>query len=168
MPSQTGGPSFASPPRTQPRWTDWANCSKGTIGAARADHRGIHRPGRGHRQGDRRTPDHREDPRRPSANESMTAFAVASCAASCFPRSGTSPSTCLPRTYSFRCRGCSVQRQEEAQRLGRILRPKADGRAAHFFTLVSRDICEDEFAHHRKLFLAEQGYSYQVVIAGEP
>jgi DNA excision repair protein ERCC-3 len=64
--------------------------------------------------------------------------------------------------------GMFGSRQEEAQRLGRILRPKADGRAAHFFTLVSRDICEDEFAHHRKLFLAEQGYSYQVVIAGEP
>lgn len=58
-------------------------------------------------------------------------------------------------------------RQEEAQRLGRILRPKADGRAAHFFTLVSHDTREEEFAHHRKLFLTEQGYSYQIVIADE-
>jgi DNA excision repair protein ERCC-3 len=58
--------------------------------------------------------------------------------------------------------GAFGSRQEEAQRLGRVLRPKIDGRAAHFFTLVSRDTREEEFAHHRKLFLTEQGYSYQV------
>ena len=63
--------------------------------------------------------------------------------------------------------GAFGSRQEEAQRLGRILRPKSDGRTAHFFTLVSRDTREEEFAHHRKLFLTEQGYSYQVVVAGE-
>ncbi len=61
--------------------------------------------------------------------------------------------------------GLFGSRQEEAQRLGRILRPKGDGRSAHFFTLVSRDTREEEFAHHRKLFLTEQGYSYEVVIA---
>jgi DNA excision repair protein ERCC-3 len=61
--------------------------------------------------------------------------------------------------------GMFGSRQEEAQRLGRILRPKGDGRRAHFFTLVSRDTREEDFAHHRKLFLTEQGYSYQVVIA---
>ena len=61
--------------------------------------------------------------------------------------------------------GAFGSRQEEAQRLGRILRPKSDGRTAHFFTLVSRDTREEEFAHHRKLFLTEQGYSYQVVVA---
>ncbi|MBM3286057.1 MAG: helicase [Candidatus Eisenbacteria bacterium] len=61
--------------------------------------------------------------------------------------------------------GMFGSRQEEAQRLGRILRPKGDGRAVHFFTLVSRDTREEEFAHHRKLFLIEQGYSYQVVTA---
>jgi DNA excision repair protein ERCC-3 len=59
--------------------------------------------------------------------------------------------------------GAFGSRQEEAQRFGRILRPKHDGRAARFFTLVSRDRREEEFAHHRKLFLVEQGYSYQVV-----
>ena len=64
--------------------------------------------------------------------------------------------------------GMFGSRQEEAQRLGRILRPKTDGRAAQFFTLVSRDTREEEFAHHRKLFLAEQGYSYQIVVADEP
>lgn len=61
--------------------------------------------------------------------------------------------------------GAFGSRQEEAQRLGRILRPKSDGRAAHFFTLVSHDTREEDFAHHRKLFLTEQGYSYQVRLA---
>jgi len=63
--------------------------------------------------------------------------------------------------------GMFGSRQEEAQRLGRILRPKADGRVAHFFTLVSRDTREEEFAHHRKLFLTEQGYSYQIIVADD-
>jgi DNA excision repair protein ERCC-3 len=63
--------------------------------------------------------------------------------------------------------GSFGSRQEEAQRLGRILRPKSDGRTARFFTLVSRDTREEEFSHHRKLFLTEQGYSYQVVLAEE-
>jgi len=54
--------------------------------------------------------------------------------------------------------GMFGSRQEEAQRLGRILRPKADGRTARFFSLVSRDTREEEFAHHRQLFLTEQGY----------
>jgi len=58
--------------------------------------------------------------------------------------------------------GTFGSRQEEAQRLGRILRPKKDGRKAHFFTLVSQETREEEFAHHRKLFLTEQGYSYQI------
>jgi DNA excision repair protein ERCC-3 len=61
--------------------------------------------------------------------------------------------------------GMFGSRQEEAQRIGRILRPKADGRTAHFYTLVSRDTREEEFAHHRQLFLTEQGYSYRVEIA---
>ena len=55
-------------------------------------------------------------------------------------------------------------RQEEAQRLGRILRPKADGRHARFYTLVSLRTCEEDFARHRQLFLTEQGYSYQIKI----
>ena len=58
--------------------------------------------------------------------------------------------------------GTFGSRQEEAQRLGRILRPKKDGRTAHFFTLVSEETREEEFAHNRKLFLTEQGYSYQI------
>ncbi|CCQ68909.1 DNA repair helicase [Crocosphaera watsonii WH 0402] len=53
-------------------------------------------------------------------------------------------------------------RQEEAQRLGRILRPKSDGRTARFYTLVSERTCEEDFARHRQLFLTEQGYGYQI------
>ena len=55
-------------------------------------------------------------------------------------------------------------RQEEAQRLGRVLRPKANGGSAQFYTLVSQRTCEEDFARHRQLFLAEQGYSYQIEI----
>jgi DNA excision repair protein ERCC-3 len=58
--------------------------------------------------------------------------------------------------------GTFGSRQEEAQRLGRILRPKENGDIAHFYTLVSRDTREQDFAHHRQLFLTEQGYSYLI------
>ena len=54
---------------------------------------------------------------------------------------------------------------EEAQRLGRIMRPKADGRTAHFYAIVARDTVDQEFAAHRQRFLAEQGYSYRIVDA---
>lgn len=59
--------------------------------------------------------------------------------------------------------GTFGSRQEEAQRLGRILRPKTGGEVAHFYTLVTRDTRELDFAHHRQLFLTEQGYSYGIV-----
>ncbi len=58
--------------------------------------------------------------------------------------------------------GTFGSRQEEAQRLGRILRPKPGGEVAHFYTLVTRDTREQDFAHHRQLFLTEQGYSYTI------
>jgi DNA excision repair protein ERCC-3 len=61
--------------------------------------------------------------------------------------------------------GTFGSRQEEAQRLGRILRPKPDGRQAHFYTLITRDTQELDFAHNRQLFLAEQGYSYRIMDA---
>jgi DNA excision repair protein ERCC-3 len=63
--------------------------------------------------------------------------------------------------------GTFGSRQEEAQRLGRILRPKASHEIAHFYSLVTRDTRELDFAHHRQLFLTEQGYSYNIVDAGE-
>jgi DNA excision repair protein ERCC-3 len=61
--------------------------------------------------------------------------------------------------------GTFGSRQEEAQRLGRILRPKAGGEVAHFYTLTTRDTRELDFAHHRQLFLTEQGYSYTIIDA---
>lgn len=59
--------------------------------------------------------------------------------------------------------GTFGSRQEEAQRLGRILRPKEDEAPARFYTLVTRDTREMDFAHHRQLFLTEQGYSYDIL-----
>jgi len=61
--------------------------------------------------------------------------------------------------------GAFGSRQEEAQRLGRILRPKHDGRQAQFFAVVARDTNDQEFALRRQRFLAEQGYAYQIVDA---
>lgn len=61
--------------------------------------------------------------------------------------------------------GSFGSRQEEAQRLGRIMRPKADGRTAHFYAVVARDTVDQEFAAHRQRFLAEQGYAYRIVDA---
>jgi len=63
--------------------------------------------------------------------------------------------------------GTFGSRQEEAQRLGRILRPKVDGRQAHFYTVVSRDTIDTEYAAHRQRFLAEQGYAYTIVDADD-
>jgi DNA excision repair protein ERCC-3 len=58
--------------------------------------------------------------------------------------------------------GSFGSRQEEAQRLGRILRPKKGSNQAHFYTIVTRDTVEQDFALKRQLFLCEQGYSYAI------
>ena len=58
--------------------------------------------------------------------------------------------------------GAFGSRQEEAQRLGRLLRPKQDGRSAAFYTIVAADTNEQDFAQNRQRFLAEQGYSYEI------
>ncbi|MDA8220607.1 MAG: helicase-associated domain-containing protein [Desulfitobacterium hafniense] len=60
--------------------------------------------------------------------------------------------------------GTFGSRQEEAQRLGRILRPKQGESKAYFYSLVSKDTKEQEFAMHRQLFLTEQGYAYKIMI----
>ena len=70
-------------------------------------------------------------------------------------------------TVAIQVSGTFGSRQEEAQRLGRVLRPKEDGRAAHFYTVVSRDTLDQEYAAHRQRFLAEQGYAYTIVDADE-
>jgi len=63
--------------------------------------------------------------------------------------------------------GTFGSRQEEAQRLGRVLRPKEDGRSAHFYSIVTRDTVDADFAQHRQRFLAEQGYSYRIIDADD-
>ena len=63
--------------------------------------------------------------------------------------------------------GSYGSRQEEAQRLGRILRPKKNGLLAHFYTLVTKDTNDQEFAANRQLFLTEQGYRYEILYAHE-
>ena len=64
--------------------------------------------------------------------------------------------------------GMFGSRQEEAQRLGRILRPKAGENQAHFYSIISRDTVEQDFALNRQLFLCEQGYQYRIVTLDEP
>ena len=63
--------------------------------------------------------------------------------------------------------GSFGSRQEEAQRLGRLLRPKADGRTARFYAVVSRDTVDADFAQNRQRFLAEQGYAYRIIDADD-
>ena len=63
--------------------------------------------------------------------------------------------------------GTFGSRQEEAQRLGRLLRPKTDGAEAMFYTVVARDTLDAEYAMHRQRFLAEQGYAYRLVDAAD-
>lgn len=58
--------------------------------------------------------------------------------------------------------GSFGSRQEEAQRLGRILRPKSGDNKAYFYTIVSENTKEQEFAMNRQLFLIEQGYNYVI------
>jgi DNA excision repair protein ERCC-3 len=62
--------------------------------------------------------------------------------------------------------GTFGSRQEEAQRLGRILRPKSDSSViARFYSLVSRDTCDQDYSVKRQLFLTEQGYRYEIIPA---
>ena len=61
--------------------------------------------------------------------------------------------------------GSFGSRQEEAQRLGRLLRPKQTDHTASFYTLIARDTVDQDFAQNRQRFLAEQGYSYTILDA---
>ncbi|MBD7956377.1 DEAD/DEAH box helicase [Microbacterium sp. Sa4CUA7] len=63
--------------------------------------------------------------------------------------------------------GSFGSRQEEAQRLGRLLRPKTNGHTASFYTLIARDTVDQDFAQNRQRFLAEQGYSYTILDADQ-
>ena len=64
--------------------------------------------------------------------------------------------------------GMFGSRQEEAQRLGRILRPKPGDNQAHFYSIISRDTVEQDYALNRQLFLCEQGYEYRIVTLDRP
>jgi DNA excision repair protein ERCC-3 len=70
-------------------------------------------------------------------------------------------------TIAIQVSGAFGSRQEEAQRLGRILRPKSDGRSATFYSVISRDTIDQDFAQNRQRFLAEQGYSYKIIDADD-
>jgi DNA excision repair protein ERCC-3 len=70
-------------------------------------------------------------------------------------------------TVAIQVSGSFGSRQEEAQRLGRLLRPKSDGRAARFYTVVARDTLDQDFAAKRQRFLAEQGYAYTIKDAND-
>ena len=89
-------------------------------------------------------------------------------------RDGTQPTLVVSKVANFsvdlpeasvaiQISGSYGSRQEEAQRLGRLLRPKADGRTASFYTIIARDTVDQDFAQNRQRFLAEQGYSYQIL-----
>ena len=89
-------------------------------------------------------------------------------------REGTEPTLVVSKVANFsvdlpeasvaiQISGSYGSRQEEAQRLGRLLRPKADGRTASFYTLIARDTVDQDFAQNRQRFLAEQGYSYKIL-----
>ncbi len=70
-------------------------------------------------------------------------------------------------TIAIQVSGAFGSRQEEAQRLARILRPKSDGRSATFYSVVSRDTIDQDFAQNRQRFLAEQGYAYKIIDADD-
>lgn len=59
--------------------------------------------------------------------------------------------------------GTFGSRQEEAQRLGRVLRPKKNDNMAYFYTIITSNSVEEKFAHNRQLFLTEQGYTYTIM-----
>ncbi|MGO9974664.1 MAG: DNA repair helicase XPB [Solirubrobacteraceae bacterium] len=93
-------------------------------------------------------------------------------------RSGELPVLCVSKVANFaldlpsasvaiEVSGTFGSRQEEAQRLGRLLRPKPGENRAWFYSLVSRETVEQEYAHRRQLFLAEQGYRYTVLAPDE-
>jgi len=91
-------------------------------------------------------------------------------------REGTTPVLVVSKVANFsvdlpeasvaiQVSGSFGSRQEEAQRLGRLLRPKESGRPASFYTLVARDTVDQDYAQNRQRFLAEQGYSYTILDA---
>ena len=104
---------------------------------------------------------HRPDAEQPSARTCTTSSARGEVRQLILSKVGNFALDLPDANVLIQVSGTFGSRQEEAQRLGRILRPKPGGEVAHFYTLVTRDTREQDFAHHRQLFLTEQGYSYQ-------
>ena len=117
-------------------------------GAGRADHPGL-------------------DARTRSASGSSTRSAAARCRTLVVSKVANFSIDLPEAAVAVQVSGTFGSRQEEAQRLGRVLRPKADGRQAHFYTVVARDTLDSEYAAHRQRFLAEQGYAYTIVDADD-
>ena len=128
-------------------------------GRAHPGHRPVPRPDRRARRGAATRPSSPARRRSTSASGCTRSSATDAPRCSSSARSRTSRSTCPRRPSPSRSRGSFGSRQEEAQRLGRLLRPKESGLPANFYTLVARDTVDQDFAQNRQRFLAEQGYS---------
>ncbi len=131
-------------------------------GRAHPRDRPVSRPDRRARRGARRTEAHGRDPRR------RARAAVPGVPRRDHPGArgleGANFSVDLPEaSVAIQVSGSFGSRQEEAQRLGRLLRPKESGLPANFYTLVARDTVDQDFAQNRQRFLAEQGYSYTIL-----
>jgi hypothetical protein len=72
-----------------------------------------------------------------------------------------------PCSVAIQLSGTFGSRQEEAQRLGRLLRPKGDGGPANLYTVVTRDTVDQRYANNGQRFLTEQGHSYTILDADQ-
>ena len=94
--------------------------------------------------------------------ELFAAFRAGTCSTLVLSKVGNFALDLPDASVMVQVSGAFGSRQEEAQRLGRLLRPKADGEGAHFYTLVTRETDEEAFAQNRQRFLTEQGYGYAI------
>ena len=114
-----------------------------------------------------RAADHRQDAQRASASGCTTRFRDGEITLLVVSKVANFAIDLPDANVAIQVSGTFGSRQEEAQRLGRILRPKRDGSSAHFYTLVTRDTRDQEFAANRQLFLTEQGYRYEILYEDE-
>ena len=134
---------------------------------ADARHRAVPRPAARGGRAPRRRRHHGRDDRARSASASTTRSAAARSRTLVVSKVANFSIDLPEASVAIQISGTFGSRQEEAQRLGRVLRPKGDGRTAHFYTIVSRDTVDADFAAHRQRFLAEQGYAYRIVDADD-
>ena len=134
---------------------------------ARAGHRRLPRPARRARRGARRPGDPGLDEEQGARARCSTSSGAASSRCWWCRRSRTSRSTCPRRRSPSRCPARSAPGRRRPSASAGILRPKGDGRQAHFYSVVARDTVDTEYAAHRQRFLAEQGYAYRIVDADD-